>query len=214
MDRTDARAVYGVDLVSSFYGPGSWAAWLLLALSTFLDKIFEVERENETGKSHILGVDLNLAGAFAYPIIAAIDILAHSHRYFNDDVVSERDVASVDAALVVLREGMSLGILLFLTCVVRIIRGFSSKPAVFSGLASIFLLAVNKIFELRFARFGAWSYVNVVHMMPFGHGKLHQERACKHILGIWKRLSQRPQGWIVRPSLLRNRCPHQPLAAI
>ncbi len=54
MDRTDARAVYGVDLVSSFYGPGSWTAWLLLVLSTFRDKIFEVERENETGKSHIL----------------------------------------------------------------------------------------------------------------------------------------------------------------
>ena len=90
-------------------------------------------------------------------------------------------MASVDAALVVLREGMSLGVLLFLTCVVRIIRGFSSKPAVFSGLASIFLLAVNKIFELRFARFGAWSYLNVVHKMPFGHGKLHPESALASI---------------------------------
>lgn len=177
MDRTDARAVYGVDLVSSFYGPGSWGAWLLIVLSTFIDKIFEVDRENETEKSHILGIDLNLAGAFAYPIIAAIDILAHSHRYFNDDVVSERDVASVDAALVVLREGMVLGALLFLTCVVRIIRGFSSKPAVVSGLASGFLLVVNKIFELRYCRFRAWSYVNVVLMMPFGHQKHYPESA-------------------------------------
>ncbi len=177
MDRTDARAVYGVDLVSSFYGPGIWGAWLLVVLSTFLDKIFGVEQENEPGMFYILGADLNLASAFAYPIIAAIDILAHSHRYFNDDVVSERAVASVDAALVVLREGMSLGALLFLTCVVRIRRGFSPRPAVFSDLALIFLLVVNKVFELQYCRFGAWSYVNVVLMMPFGHRKFYPESA-------------------------------------
>lgn len=177
MDRIDARAVYGVDLVSSIYGPGIWGAWLLVVLSAFLDKIFEVERENETEKSHILGVDLNLASAFAYPIIAAIDILAHSHRYFNDDAVSERDVASVDAALVVLREGMSLGALLFLTCVVRIRPGVFPKAAVFSGLASVFLLVVNKIFELRYCRFGAWSYVNAFLMIHFGHRKFYPESA-------------------------------------
>ena len=135
MDRTDTRTVYGVDLVSSFYGPGIWGAWLLVVLSTFLDKIFQVQRENQTEESHILGVDLNLASAFAYPINAAIDIRAHSHHHFNDDAVSQRDVASVDAALIVLLEGMCIGAFLSLIRVVRIRPGVFPKQR--SSLASL-----------------------------------------------------------------------------
>jgi len=58
------HATYGISLVSAFYGPGIWGAWLLV-LSSLTDHIFAVEREKEIEKSHIRGIDLNLATAFA-----------------------------------------------------------------------------------------------------------------------------------------------------
>jgi hypothetical protein len=100
----DSRRIHGVDGVSAFYGPGIWGAWLLLVLSTLIDRIFVVERENEYEKSHILGIDLNLASSFAYPTIAAVDILAHMNHYFNDNAVSNKDIALIDAPIVVLRK--------------------------------------------------------------------------------------------------------------
>jgi hypothetical protein len=92
---------------------------LLLVVSVLIKKIFIVERDNEAENSHIMGIDLNLASSLAYPIIAAADILAHIHHYFDDSAISNKDIGRIDASLVVLREGMLLGALLLVACTLR-----------------------------------------------------------------------------------------------
>lgn len=68
---------YGVERVSGFYGPGSWGAWLLTVVACFLDRAFAEEKRKEDKRSHMLGLDINLVAAYAYPLIAAVDLLIH-----------------------------------------------------------------------------------------------------------------------------------------
>lgn len=157
-DSSDAavRERYGIPLVSGLYGIGSWAAWILVVTATLVDKLFVTEKDTPENNAHIWGADLNLAGAFAYPVIASIDILANMHRYFDDDVVVEQDMARMDAPLVALREGIVLGSFIL---VARSLSSTASKhrsPRLslwFSALFLIYLLAVNNVYELRYCRF-------------------------------------------------------------
>lgn len=62
VDEASARELYGVSLVSGFYGKGSWTVWCMLVASTIIDKLFTVEQDTAGKNCHICGLDINLVG--------------------------------------------------------------------------------------------------------------------------------------------------------
>jgi hypothetical protein len=58
----DDSARFGVDQVSGFYGPGSWAAWLLTMASCYADRLLVPDKPQGSNHSHVLSLDLNLFG--------------------------------------------------------------------------------------------------------------------------------------------------------
>lgn len=159
---------YGVPLVSGFYGVGCWALWLLIVISVIISKTFMAEDDPHDRWGHIFNLNINLIGAFAYPFVASIDVLAKMHTYFSDDEVSERDMARFDAPVVVIWEGMVLVPLIMVACVVSSIRHDSPRlPSIFSLAFLIYLILINKLIELRYCRVGWSSYANVVIAMPY-----------------------------------------------
>jgi hypothetical protein len=157
-DQMGARAFCGIDNVSAFYGPGIWKPWLLLGASVLINKIFIVERDNEAENSHILGIDLNLASLFAYPIIAAVDISAHIHHYFDDSVMSNRDIGRIEASLIVLREGIVLGALLLVACTLKNTRESYHHQADDILQRGLFVLAGDQQ-DIQVAILPVWSIV-------------------------------------------------------
>jgi hypothetical protein len=82
---------FGINEVSGFYGPGSWAAWMLTFASCFLARIFVDEKQTGEKWAHLLTLDINLVSAYAYPLVAAVDVLLHTRtKYWLGEEVSTR----------------------------------------------------------------------------------------------------------------------------
>ncbi|KAH7381053.1 hypothetical protein BKA64DRAFT_647882 [Cadophora sp. MPI-SDFR-AT-0126] len=127
----------GIDKVSSYYGPGSWASWLLTTAACCIDRIFrkpDIEQPKGSIHKFFSGIDLNIIGVFSYPMIAGIDLLLMSnHDFDNSPVQYGRPIASV----AVLHLGIGVGILLTVICVRRWVQYEIGLAAViFSAFAT------------------------------------------------------------------------------
>lgn len=107
----DPRLQFEIDRVSEFSRPGVSGSWDLDIVSVVMDCMFVAKDEAEGEKSHILGVDLNLAAAPAYPKTAAVGILSQMSLYFDVEAVQDVDNGPLDTQVVLLKEGMLSGAL-------------------------------------------------------------------------------------------------------
>lgn len=106
-------------------------------------------------------------------MVAAVSILAHMSHYVNDEGVQDVDIVPLDAQVEVLKEGIAFGLMLVAACFRRILlqrtqkTTKSNRPFILCLIELLFLLTANRIFELRYCRFGWLSYANVLFLMPY-----------------------------------------------
>ncbi|MCJ1445213.1 MAG: hypothetical protein MMC23_005718 [Stictis urceolatum] len=115
-----------IPLVSSFYGPGALVSWLLVVLSVLIDRLSTPGRPPPNNQrpahyAHILGLDLNLLSALAYPCAAAVNVLLYAGELQSGEL--EPVVAArVAAPLAVLRIWTGLGPWLIGAWIVKLSR--------------------------------------------------------------------------------------------
>ncbi|KAH7381058.1 hypothetical protein BKA64DRAFT_685574 [Cadophora sp. MPI-SDFR-AT-0126] len=148
----DSVTLYGIDGVSGFYGPGSWAAWLLTTLACCIERLFHrrqaINRPQKSTLSFKSGIDLNLVAVYSYPIIAGVDLLRRCRRYDFSSPAASSEIGCIAASLTVLRMGTGLGTLLSgLSIRKRVIHQTSLLPAVFTIGASSVLFVMSVTFE-------------------------------------------------------------------
>ncbi|KAH7323504.1 hypothetical protein BKA65DRAFT_555186 [Rhexocercosporidium sp. MPI-PUGE-AT-0058] len=147
----DSINLYGIDRVSGYYGPGSWAAWLLTTAACCIDRLFRrpktVSQTEGSFRRFCAGMDINMIGVYSYPIIAGVDLLLRARRDFSSED-SAVDIGCLCAPLVILKMGTGLGFLLAGICLRRWgEHGTDKAPAVFSSLLTYVLLLMSIIFD-------------------------------------------------------------------
>ncbi|PVH79885.1 hypothetical protein DL98DRAFT_515787 [Cadophora sp. DSE1049] len=168
----DAITIYGIDKVSGFYGPGSWAAWLLTTMACCIDRLFHQPRQVNRPRKSILslksGIDLNLIAVYSYPIIAGVDLLRRSRHDFSDEA-SSSDIGCIAASLTVLRMGAGLGTLLAgLYARRREIHQTPLLPVLLSITASLTLFIMSVTFDFILIDFRAQDFALNLFGLP-GH---------------------------------------------
>ncbi|KAK0117535.1 hypothetical protein ONS95_015060 [Cadophora gregata] len=140
--------MYGIDKVSSYYGPGSWASWLFTTAACCLDRLFRKPEPYQAGKlSHryFTGIDLNIIGVYSYPMVAGFDLLTRSKHYFQYPMMQ---VSCLAAPSTVLHVGTGLGILLTSICFRRWYLYGTELAAVFIGaLATCTFILMYSVFD-------------------------------------------------------------------
>lgn len=141
---------FGIDKVSGFYGPGNWAAWLLTLGSCCLKRLRIKEKKPSDKFLHIVGLDMDPLLSYAYPIIAAIDIL---------------ELGSLAASGLVFVTGLGFGSGLALMCVRSNNRGMlRRRTASFSLTGLLFLWLVYFVLFFAFI-YSVWHYTRVYDML-------------------------------------------------
>ncbi|KAH6707895.1 hypothetical protein BKA61DRAFT_739149 [Leptodontidium sp. MPI-SDFR-AT-0119] len=125
---SESITLYGIDRVSGYYGPGSWAAWLLTAAACCIDRLFRkpkaVDRIESSARRSFAGMDVNIIGESAI------------------------EMGCLSASLVVLKIGTELGVLLASICLRRWgEHGVDKAPAIFSSLSACVLLLMDVAFD-------------------------------------------------------------------
>ncbi|KAL5315331.1 hypothetical protein ACEPPN_016198 [Leptodophora sp. 'Broadleaf-Isolate-01'] len=148
---SESITLYGIDRVSGYYGPGSWAAWLLTAAACCIDRLFRkpkaVDRIESSARRSFAGMDVNIIGVYSYPIIAGVDLLQRTRHDFDSEE-SAIEMGCLSASLVVLKIGTELGVLLASICLRRWgEHGVDKAPAIFSSLSACVLLIMDVAFD-------------------------------------------------------------------
>lgn len=87
---TTGTAAYRIGNVSGFYGPGAWAASILTVASCRIDRLFGKTESDDGEASMFSGLDPSLLAAYAYPIIAAMDLLRRlRYHTWPDDLLKK-----------------------------------------------------------------------------------------------------------------------------
>lgn len=142
--------LFGIDKVSGYYGPGGWAAWLLLVTSCCIDRGLGTEKSSDAKKAHLLGLDLNIVVAYLYPIATGVSFIQDIQLYLGDDM-TEDTMGTLAAQLVTMRTGASLGQGIALICLSGWMIGRTNGlTAIFSVVCSLFLPLLLRIFEIAY----------------------------------------------------------------
>ena len=158
----DVAALYGINKVSGFYGPGSWAAWLLTTVTCCIDRLFRSPREADRPPHSVFnfssGIDLNLIAVYSYPLIAGVDLIRRSRRDLSCNTASI-EIGCIAASLTVLRMGSGLGTLLAGLCLRRReVHRTLLPPVVFTITASFTLFLMSVIFDSILIGFRAQDF--------------------------------------------------------
>jgi hypothetical protein len=182
--RANFNSEFGISDVSGFYGPGSWAAWMLTFASCFLARIFVDEKQTGEKWAHLLTLDVNLVSAYAYPLVAAVDVLLHTRTiYWLGEEASSRYFGPMSASIAVLRTGAVFGA--FLSIVLGLNWWRTRKhlrSLVFSCLLTAFFLVTINYFEIRYfdLEWGLWV-PGLIPILPYFVPGFHEGRqqGCK-----------------------------------
>lgn len=159
---------YGLQNVSGFYGPGSWAAWLLALLSCCLNRLFrsQEKRSHGTRLTYAFVIDLDLVAAFGYPLMASVDLILRLHSYHQDPDFNSH-LACMAAAHAVIRIGTGPSFVLALLCFVGWINGVSRYwSAVFGAYSTLLIISANVAFDLLYFSFETHQLISRVFLRP------------------------------------------------
>lgn len=157
---------FGIDQVSGFYGPGSWAAWLFTVASSAIDRGFGREASLDAKSAHLMGLDLNLVVAYGYPLVAAIDLISHMDINLSEDIISPM-MGTLAARVLIVRTGTALGACLTTICVYSWLRERSlARTAVFSIICTTLLFMTAKLFELAYENFSSSAILQTIFWLP------------------------------------------------
>ncbi|KAG4433860.1 hypothetical protein IFR05_010646 [Cadophora sp. M221] len=144
---------YGIDKVSGFYGPGSWAAWLLTAASCCLSRLLRKPNSHSDTfpfQSTFM-LDLDIVATFAYPCIAAADAILRL-QHVSSDAFSNSDLGCIVTPMIVVKTGAGIGLLLATICTRNEKqKSGSGRSAVFTSLSALFLISSTVGFDLIIA---------------------------------------------------------------
>ncbi|CZR68891.1 uncharacterized protein PAC_18792 [Phialocephala subalpina] len=188
---TTEIAIYGIDNVSGFFGPGAWAAWILIAASFCIDRLYKKTEHEDVEGSIFSGLDPNLFAAFSYSSIAAVDLLIRlRHHTSPHDLL--KNSGSLVATVAVVKLGAGLGILL---CVICLWCSRKEQPSTLAKwyylLSTAFMIVVVMVFDVIYQgvvlgpyEFGA-TFLFL--QRPFEHyntrlGQLVQEKLIGELL--------------------------------
>ncbi|KAH7323503.1 hypothetical protein BKA65DRAFT_555185 [Rhexocercosporidium sp. MPI-PUGE-AT-0058] len=143
----DNIAKYGIDKVSGFYGPGSWAAWLLTGAACCLSRLLRDESyHHDTSK-----LDLDLVATFAYPCIAATDAILRL-RHISSGTLSNSDLGCIITPMIVSKTGAGIGVVLAIVCIRNWMSDSGGGLSVaFATLSSCFLVLSTVAFDIIIA---------------------------------------------------------------
>lgn len=159
---------YGLKNVSGFYGPGSWAAWLLTLLSCCLNRLFRSQQKRSHGErlKHAFAIDLDLVAAFGYPLIASVDLILRLHSY-RQDTDFKSHMACMAAAHAVIRVGTGPSFVLALLCFVGWINGVSRYwSAIFGVCSTMLIICANVAFDLFYFGFETRQLISRLFLRP------------------------------------------------
>ncbi|PVH79879.1 hypothetical protein DL98DRAFT_588878 [Cadophora sp. DSE1049] len=139
--------IYGIDKLSGYYGPGSWASWLLTIAACCIDRLFRKPADQAKGslRRFFSGIDFNIIGIYSYPIIAGFDLLLSSS---HDVEIHANRIGCLAASLAVVKMGTGLGILLACICIRRWHQyRTEAAAAIFSAVATCTLFTISSVFD-------------------------------------------------------------------
>ncbi|KAK0117529.1 hypothetical protein ONS95_011869 [Cadophora gregata] len=156
-------AEYGIDKVSGFYGPGSWAAWLLTTMACCIDQLFNRRPRVDLPQGRLLnsksGMNINLIAVYSYPLIAGVDLLWRSSQHDFSKEASSIEIGCIAASLTVLRMGAGLGTLLSIFCIRRqVIHPTSLVSVILTIAASSTLFIMSLTFDIILIGFRAKDF--------------------------------------------------------
>jgi hypothetical protein len=157
---------FGIDNVSGFYGPGTWAAWLFTVSSCCIDRGFGKEKRLDAKQAHLMGLDLNLVAAYGYPFIASINLLSNMGTYLAGDFTDDL-MGRLAAQLVIVRTGAAIGASLAAICTYSWRSQRSPRRiAICSIICSIWLFVTAKLFELAYEGFTSDAILQTIFLLP------------------------------------------------
>jgi hypothetical protein len=150
----------------AFTDPCNWAAWLSVVSSCSIGRGLKRENSLDGKKAHLMGLDLNIVAAYAYPLIAAINFLADKRLYLSGHL-TDNVMARLAAQLLVVRTGAAIGVMLTVICTYSWSSGRShTGTVIFSVTCSIFLSLIAKVFELGCVNFTAQTILHTIFWLP------------------------------------------------
>jgi hypothetical protein len=160
-------APFDIDGVSGFYGPGSWGAWVLTVASCCLERALTAEKAIPEKHSHVLGLDLNVAIAYGYPFVTAIDLQSQRENFnaFRDD--QGKRLGRFAASCSVLLTGVAFGILV---AAMSVRVGQQTEQIFGQTLVSVSTIVLSTILgftEILYLRTDCRNGVNICFLFPF-----------------------------------------------
>jgi hypothetical protein len=177
--------LYGLDKVSGFYGPGSWAAWLFTLVSCCFDRLVPSAKKGppHTEGLHVLSIDLELVAAFGYPLIASFDLILRLYSHHRDET-STNHIACMAAAHTVAKMGTGLNFMLAFICFFSWLGGSSRFwSVVFGAFSTLFMLCTIMVFDVIYFGFEYHQLIASLFLSPgFGRGNDLWEETRLHLL--------------------------------
>ncbi|KAH6707896.1 hypothetical protein DL95DRAFT_411819 [Leptodontidium sp. 2 PMI_412] len=147
----DDVSKYGIDKVSGFCGPGSWAAWLFTAAACCLSRLLRDSNSYNDTYTSTAALDLDLVATFAYPCIAAGDAILRLQNAASD-TLSSSNLGCIATPLIVVKTGAGVCVLLAMICT----RNWKQKSgrgisASFASVSALFLVYSAVAFDIIIA---------------------------------------------------------------